>query len=1300
MSRNTSSETLVGCEDERCDSPSSPAVFCVDCDSRFCSRCWDYQRAHRQGKRGRDGKPHEKTDYRSAKRFEKILNPQDDPASLAKAHLADEQSKWFGWSRDGSNENQNEPALVEFDAYTNLMAGSASADAPPKYPQLVSFIGQTSAGKSTLIKMLVEHEEYRSDSGGTLKLPSPVVGSTTNDKVPTSADVHLYADPATYLGQKPILYADCEGLGAGEVDPVATTSYKFFQGESTKGLVAKYSASRTRRLEWADPRQNPLTCTRQFAVGDLYPRLLYSFSDVVVFVSKNAKTFQSTLERLLNWGSRSLEMSVNQPALPHAIIAFNATSIGVDESEWDIESATKSLLDEATYSLDPKLGVHSLIGLAEGWKGRKQIKTVHDLLKCYYSSFSVVRIPIGGRYNLLGDQLRKLHTRIRDCCENSYNAKRQGHMLLSSNAFNIYMRFAFDHFAGALNEPFNFANVSLKLNPIPQDFGGHVFRLASCIYAAKGRDIRLDLYEGLSDVIASCVLLDVVRQQRKGWTLNEDLFKEYRSSFETAFKEFCDMYWPCNFSKPDNQCVNVKTRHNSKGHQNDKGKIFASGDYESDPIFSNHNIEQWIDRISKSVQGVQVELRRRLASKPGDERVPDEVKHMWPLHQTHIQSFFEKYGSADFFSQSTCFACLIAVPEHPLPCGHVLCKQCVITHGEKLPSFEIVELKSCPLHPHETDWSENPHAIRFKPNFAGVRLLCLDGGGIRGIAELEVLRTLQMSLPDIPLQAFFDLIVGTSTGAIISLALGVKDMTVDECISEFCRLCNAAFVRRELHQVPPLGLLAAIHHGSWYKTKPLRKALQTSLGQSRLFGGQEGRHNVKVAVTATDESGRKAIVLSNYSHPGNVADNYEFLRPDSPEQEMEIWEAAAASCAAPHFFKPFTHHRTNRSYFDGAFYNNNPINIVEQERKYLWPDVADYPPDLVLSIGTGRASRISDHTRYRTTDFLPETLKISRIAFRRIDQALNADEAWNDFKRQRTLPEHDDRYVRINPEFHKVPRSDEKAQLNTLLSETKQWLEQPNWKLEINRISLRLVAGLFYFLKAGSPIAEARMHNYSCSGTIRCRFDDNQEYVRKLGNFLSKHQNNNVQPYFEIVGYADGSQGNSLSKIPLTPDVIQKMTKKGYFDLGIRKITVPNKHDQVIIFFNFSTETGVESFPISGFPRRLMSEETGIDKNMKPPQPTKTFPAAPKHSREISRMQGKGLSGHGVGSRFVQLFNNSNKSVQEPTTYPGHQVEALSVCSSEVSFPIDPRARTHSYSGEGSKRWLGRVRKGLRGIFY
>lgn len=266
-----------------------PCVWnCANCGMDFCDVCWGRQAQHKPGRTGPDGLPHEKADPTIVERLKSILTPPKEQTEQQMLHLDDEDTTWFGMARS----SLNRPIFQDYGRYSAMMADCNTGEYKLRFPQLVSFIGQTGAGKSTLIKMLIDQQERRHRTEERL-FPSPVVGSLSNENIPTSGDVHLYSDPATCYGEFPMLYADCEGLEGGEHLPVsaqycsAPTLHKEKDNQKPKRRkISKGRHPTQRDIEWADSFEKQ---KRQYAVTELYPRLLYTFSDVIVFVLRNPK---------------------------------------------------------------------------------------------------------------------------------------------------------------------------------------------------------------------------------------------------------------------------------------------------------------------------------------------------------------------------------------------------------------------------------------------------------------------------------------------------------------------------------------------------------------------------------------------------------------------------------------------------------------------------------------------------------------------------------------------------------------------------------------------------------------------------------------------------------------------------------------------------------------------------------------------------------------------------------------------------------------------------------------------------
>jgi len=157
------------------------------------------------------------------------------------------------------------------------------------------------------------------------------------------------------------------------------------------------------------------------------------------------------------------------------------------------------------------------------------------------------------------------------------------------------------------------------------------------------------------------------------------------------------MHWPCEFSNTRGRCVNVSARHGKKGHQNDKGKVFAVGDYKSAFKSIDYKVK-WMNIIEVLLADFQEELQD-LENKNLQQL--DHVELIRKLHMKNISQFYRHLnGARSYGSHGTCLCCLIRIPEYALRCGHVLCSKCVVAYGKARRA--TFEMDFCPLHPDKT----------------------------------------------------------------------------------------------------------------------------------------------------------------------------------------------------------------------------------------------------------------------------------------------------------------------------------------------------------------------------------------------------------------------------------------------------------------------------------------------------------------------------------------------------------------------------------------------------------------------
>lgn len=237
----------------------------------------------------------------------------------------------------------------------------------------------------------------------------------------------------------------------------------------------------------------------------------------------------------------------------------------------------------------------------------------------------------------------------------------------------------------------------------------------------------------------------------------------------------------------------------------------------------------------------------------------------------------------------------------------------------------------------------------------GLCLLSLDGGGVRGLSTLYILKGLmtrlnherqQKDLPAVKPCEVFDLIGGTSTGGLIAIMLGRLEMDVGECISAYSTLMESVFAEKS----------------SWLQIG-WRGRIKAQFDSTRLRCAIEEvitRQGASKADLFNDGSPRgcKVFVCTTAKETAGITRLRSYTLPDELDIPATICDAALATSAATGFFDPVS--IGARHFVDGALGGNNPVDEAEEEASNIWcSESRDLKPlvKCFVSIGTGHPGK-------------------------------------------------------------------------------------------------------------------------------------------------------------------------------------------------------------------------------------------------------------------------------------------------------------------------------------------------------
>jgi len=205
-----------------------------------------------------------------------------------------------------------------------------------------------------------------------------------------------------------------------------------------------------------------------------------------------------------------------------------------------------------------------------------------------------------------------------------------------------------------------------------------------------------------------------------------------------------------------------------------------------------------------------------------------------------------------------------------------------------------------------------------------VKILSIDGGGIRGIIPCIILRYIEEHTGQ-SISSLFDLIAGTSTGGIISVGLTKQESNFQNSFSAAQMLELYVKFGKDIFSDRPRDILSWVSAKLFakpYDSKDMEALLDRYFGEAKL---KDGLSNV--LVTTYDIEKGKPFYFSSR------------LAANDPKENFRLKDVARSTSAAPTYFKPnlLKYDKDNDlAFVDGGVFANNPSILAYSEAKEIW----------------------------------------------------------------------------------------------------------------------------------------------------------------------------------------------------------------------------------------------------------------------------------------------------------------------------------------------------------------------------
>jgi patatin-like phospholipase/acyl hydrolase len=244
------------------------------------------------------------------------------------------------------------------------------------------------------------------------------------------------------------------------------------------------------------------------------------------------------------------------------------------------------------------------------------------------------------------------------------------------------------------------------------------------------------------------------------------------------------------------------------------------------------------------------------------------------------------------------------------------------------------------------------------------RILSIDGGGLRGVVPLTILSGVQRRLSlKKDIWECFDLIVGTSTGGLITSAITLQDKNAKSKKARYTLddILNI-YINRGKEIFPPHNWLENIVHD----VKDISRPTFSEDGIAKVFRDVLGDNRISDCLTN--------IMVCTYDLNNNIPLFFKSLdNASNNELDAQLYDICRATSAGPTYLPTYRFNYPknpktelpHRNCIDGGVYVNNPsmAALAEFIKNYNFYDKSiakkddiNYQNIFVLSIGTGTYS--------------------------------------------------------------------------------------------------------------------------------------------------------------------------------------------------------------------------------------------------------------------------------------------------------------------------------------------------------